>query len=414
MGLEDSMWATPGAGTATKAPAVRAPPPQPKRRAPVTPTASASAPMSVPAPIAAVTAPRGPAVNRLGVADTTYATIAPVHTASPTVIDPRTVQLWKPRTSDLAEARDALDKYGNGGFAARKAPSRGQDGPPVPRLSAAPSTSFASLRDMPVPPARETRASPAPSGSRKDDFLEQALAKMRAQGEKQPAATVPVPVPEADQTSMMGKKHGRQEEQGAPLKNRPESTATETSMKNEFSPMLPPHKRPRATAPLNSPTEAAVARLPLQPAAPNAKNWDEKMLSFKNNILDKAGLGGSPTISAKYETAGAIISTTIGPLDADNAEHKAAAIEAEKVLSAQMEKAAKRKEEVDKTAVFKMKEDKVVALPKEADVSEPGSDLATKLLVEKERINKERKKLNQAEEDVDARIAALTQAYLGA
>ncbi|KAF2215913.1 hypothetical protein CERZMDRAFT_81999 [Cercospora zeae-maydis SCOH1-5] len=416
MGLEDSMWATPGAGAATKAPAVRAPPLQIKSRAPVTITRSASPPTSASAPTTAAMVPRGAAVNRLGVAETTNTTAAPVRTPSPMSDDPRTVPLFNPNSVGMVEAKAALVDFGKGGFAARKAPLRGQDGPPAPRLSAVPSASFSFSRTTPAPPPRETRASPAPSAPRKDDFVEQAQAKMLAQGKKQPAATIPVPEPA--QASMMGKKHGRQEEEGMAFKSRAEdSTTKETSTKNEFSPTLPPHKRPKATAPLSIPTEAAATRLPMEPtpsALPAPQTWDEKMLAFKKNLLDRAGLSASPAISATYETASATINATIVPLDAQNAEHKAAAIEAEKALSAQVEKAAKREEDADKAIVRNMKKDEVVSLPDGAglNVAEYGTK-AAELLVEKERIKEERRKLDQAEKDVDACIEALTKVFRG-
>ncbi|CAK1357105.1 unnamed protein product [Cercospora beticola] len=427
MSLAQSMWA---AESTSRAPAVRAP------AAPLKPRGSAvsiTAPpsMSAPPATASATVPRAAAVN---LAVTNSTSTAPVRTPNPMANNPNLPQLYNPHSAALADAQAAAAMFRTSGgakgeFAARKAQPRGraefeQERPSVPRSSAVPSTSFSFSRP---PPAAPVRITPAPSAPRKDDdFVQQALAKMLAQDKNQHAA--PEPTADTDQSSSTSKKHGRQEENLAAVAGRAADMAVqektkESLVKQEISSNLPPHKRVKGADAVAGLSKAAEACVPspsklVSPVAP-PKNWGQTMESFKKNLLDKAITANGtspasvPALSAQYDTARATVNATIAPVDPGNSEHNTAAVKVERAFAAQMEEAAKRQEEETDKAVLQQSE-KVVSQPKVTGMSEAeyGSK-AAKLLIEKERIKKEREKLDQAEEDINARLEALTKTFLG-
>ncbi|GIZ42316.1 hypothetical protein CKM354_000559100 [Cercospora kikuchii] len=429
MSLAQSMWAT---EAPRSAPAVRAPPAPAKPRTSAI-TTTAPPPTSAAMPTASAALPRAAAVT-LAVSNTTNTATTSVRTPSPLASDPRLPQLHNPHSAALAEAKAAAAMFKTSGgakgeFAARKAQPRaraefGHVDPPMPRPSTVPSTSFSFARPPPAPPVRITPA-PAPPAPREDPFVKQALANLLAQ-EKKPPVT-PKTTPETDHSPLMTKKHARQEEERVAVASRAtempvEEKTKESLMKNEISPILPPHKRVKGTGAVDSlskPVEARVSS-PSTSASPvpPPKNWGQTMEAFKKNLLDKAVMAKTtPTadvapISVQYDTAGATMSATIAPVDPTNAEHKNAALEAERALAAQMGEAAKRQKE-DTKAVLQQSE-KVVSQPKVAKMSEAeyGSK-AAKLLIEKERVKQEREKLDKAEEDINARLEALTKTFLG-
>ncbi|PPJ61120.1 hypothetical protein CBER1_04168 [Cercospora berteroae] len=423
------MWAT---ESTSRAPAVRAPP------APLKPRSSAvsiAAPPSMSAPTAAASAtvPRAAAVN-LAVTNTT-STAAPARTPGPMANNPNLPQLYNPHSAALADAKAAAAMFRTSGgakgeFAARKAQPRGraefeQERPSVPRSSAVPSPSFSFSRP---PPAAPVRIAPAPSAPRRDDdFVQQALAKMLAQDKNQHAA--PEPTADTDQSSLTSKKHGRQEENLTAVAGRAADMAVqentkESLAKQETSPNLPPHKRVKGADAVAGLSKAAEARVPspsklVSPVAP-PKNWGQTMESFKKNLLDKAttangtSSASAPPLSAQYDTARATVNAIIAPVDPSNSEHKTAAVKAERALAAQMKEAAERQVEITSNAVLQQSEKKHTSQPNVAKMSEAeyGSK-AAKLLIEKERIKKEREKLDQAEEDINSRLEALTKTFLG-
>lgn len=198
----------------------------------------------------------------------------------------------------------------------------------------------------------------------------------------------------------------------------------ESLAKQEISPNLPPHKRVKGADAVPGLSKAAEAPISfpsklVSPVAP-PKNWGQTMESFKKNLLDKATTAngtspaGTPPLSAQYDTARATVNATIAPVDPSNSEHNTAAVKAERALAAQMKEAAERQVEITGKAVLQQNEKKDTSQPNDAKMSEAeyGSK-AAKLLIEKERIKKEREKLDQAEEDINARLEALTKTFRG-